>query len=203
MPSPSLCLSYLTAFPLLDFFFLVPPLAAGSPPSTRPSCRSGVTATCGRWVRFPSIGVWTAWTRQGCWPRLNSARETKATWEPWAPSARLVAPQRASVPLCHRHVLHPLYIRTMSNKVVQGGGNPIWASLRLELTGLELAKCELQEKPQLVQKLKKKRSDDCGKSRLIKEEGMDFILYLNVLLLLWHTLWSNMTNVSSCLASVC
>lgn len=73
------------------FLFFFPSLVAGFPQSTHPSCRSGVTAIYGRWVRFPSIGVWTAWTQQGCWPRLNSAPETRATWEQWAPSARLVA----------------------------------------------------------------------------------------------------------------
>lgn len=70
-----------------------PSLATGFPQNTHPSFRSGVTVICGRWVRFPSIGVWTAWTRQGCWPRLNSARETRVTWEPWAPSARSVVPR--------------------------------------------------------------------------------------------------------------
>lgn len=76
-------------YPFLFSFF--PSLMAGFPQSTHPNCRSGVTAICGRWVRFPSIGVWTAWTQQGCWLRLNSAPETRATWEQWAPSARLVA----------------------------------------------------------------------------------------------------------------
>lgn len=85
-------LCYLFFLSLLSFslpFFLV----AGFPQSTHPSYRSGATAICGRWVRFPSIGVWTAWTQQGCWLHLNSAREMRATWELWAPSARLVAPR--------------------------------------------------------------------------------------------------------------
>ena len=93
------CFSTLTFFSFCDPFFffylsLSLSLVAGFPQSTHPSCRSGVTAICGRWARFPSIGAWTAWTRQDCWPRQNSAPETKATWERWAPSARLVAFRR-------------------------------------------------------------------------------------------------------------
>lgn len=130
-PPPSCFLpTFLTELllPLLWLFLRM----AGFPRSTRPSYRSGVTAICGRWVRFPSIGVWTAWTRQGFWPRLNSARETRATWEPWAPSARLVAPRGPCLSAFGPYT--PCTSTAMSNKVVQGGGHPTAAVFRCELT---------------------------------------------------------------------
>lgn len=120
------------------FILFVPPFsflsfpAAGFPQSTHPSCRYGVTAIYGRWVRFPSIGVWTAWTRQGCWPRLNSAREMRATWEPWAPSARLVAPRGPCLSAVGPYT--PCTLTAMSNEVVQGEEIPSVAVLRPELT---------------------------------------------------------------------
>lgn len=106
--SPSVSSDFLYFFNAILLHCFFPPLSsllAEFPRSTPRSYRFGVTAICGRWVRFPSIEVWTAWTRQGCWLHLNSARETRATWGPWAPSARLVAPM-GPVTLC-RPPLYP------------------------------------------------------------------------------------------------
>ena len=115
------------------FFFFIPLLFfVGFLRSTHQSCRSGVTAICGRWVRFPSIGVWTAWTQQGCWPRLNSAREMRATWEPWALSARLVAIRGLCLSAFGPYT--PLYLQCYVQWGCAGGGIPSVAILRPELT---------------------------------------------------------------------
>lgn len=86
----------------LSFSFLPTPKLPGYPVNTRQSFRSGATVTWGQWVKSPSTGAWTAWTLQGCWHPPSSAPATRATWEPWAPSARWVHPGQPGeqVPCC-------------------------------------------------------------------------------------------------------
>lgn len=69
---------------------------SGSPQNTPPNCRSGAIVTCVLSARFQSTEVWIPWTQKlsltpkCCCPHPNTAHETKVTWEPWAPSVRLV-----------------------------------------------------------------------------------------------------------------
>lgn len=69
---------------------------SGFPQNTPPNCRSGAIVTCVQSARFQSTEVWIPWTQKlcltpkCCCPHPNTAHEMKVTWEPWAPSVRLV-----------------------------------------------------------------------------------------------------------------